>query len=382
MPFGKITFVFLTLTVGSIPFEYFDIGGEISIVRIFFILTAFFALCSENLLPKRIFRIEKNLMLFILWSFITSLWSIDPAETLYKVLMLIQSLFIFFIITNLTTNEKRLKVLMIAWAIGSIAICLLTINDYRTSTVSSDDLYRVSLFGNPNENAFMLTYSVVFIMLADTNRYRIWSLLGMGIALYGIMAYGSRMGMLMFSISLIGFVISLWQTGKKRYSLILIPIVLFAGISIIQTLPDATMERLLNIGDDIQNKKMAGREDIWETAYDVLVKHPEYSVMGSGWGTFQQAMPLVKGRAYAAHNFYLDCLMTTGIVGLLIILYYLWSLYKLIRNTASHTILNYLMLLIPMMSMFSTNWSDRKWWFIMGALILSTQRIKRFNEIQ
>lgn len=370
MQFSKLCYFFLVLTIGSIPFESFDIGGNISAVRLFFIVTIICALFSKNLLPHKLNRIEKMLIVFFGWALCTAYWSKNPENTLFKVLMIAQSLTLVFILINTITSYYRLKVILIAWIIGSFIISYLSITEYRQATlVTDEELYRVSGFGNPNENSFILCYAVLFAIYLDHTKFRFWSLGSILLGLYAVMANGSRMGMIIFGIVILGFIISLIQSGKKKYATLLIPAFIFIGISIFQTLPEASVMRLLNIAENIENQQFAAREDIWDKAFKVLSTHEYYNIIGSGWGSFQDIMPLVHGRRYAAHNFYLDVYMTTGIIGLSIILLYFYTLYKYIRRTPKVNIINYLFLIIPLLSMFSTNWSDRKWWYIMGALI-------------
>lgn len=80
-----------------------------------------------------------------------------------------------------------------------------------------------------------------------------------------------------------------------------------------------------------------------------------------------------------AHNFYLDVLFTTGAVGLGIVIYYLFRLFFIIRKTRDANLMNYMMLFLPLISMMSTNWQSRRWWFMMGAfiyLIYKTDNLK------
>jgi len=359
----------MVLTIGATPFDGLDIGGNMSIGRIFYILTMAFATISNCIFPRKMIAMEKPIMLLILWAMITLLWSLDPDQTWYAIIFPVQSLFLVFVMINLIDTRKKLYITMGSWILGSLIICVMTILNFRTMSASAESIYRVNEYGNPNENSFILAYALLFAMYIDRTKFRVLAVSMLAICLYGIMSNGSRMGMILYTVLAASFIISLWQTGKKRYSILLIPVLLGIGIYVFQNLPRATILRFLNITNDIGNSNLAYRERIWEIAFKTLDVNPMYVFFGSGWGTFHDAIePLLRIR-YSAHNFYLDILMTSGIVGLSIVIWYLIILFKYICKTSNKTVYNYLMLFIPMMSMCSTNWTSRKWWLIMGALI-------------
>ena len=84
------------------------------------------------------------------------------------------------------------------------------------------------------------------------------------------------------------------------------------------------------------------------------------------------------GQQIGAHNFYLNLLTTTGLIGLSLVLYYLYRLFlylKLIR--IKNKSVYYLLLIIPLISMITTNWESRKWWFIMSIFIYTLYRLNK-----
>lgn len=381
--FKKLTYLFTILVIGFTPLDAIEVseGSGITLGRYFFIAMAGCAILSGDLAIKKTGGLLKVLLLFVLWAFTTVLWSIDTEITLIRVLYLIQYTIIFLVMVNTLREPKMIKVAMAAWIIGSCFIAYKSITDFNIFAGSSSSIaYRVNSFGNPNENSFMLCYALVFCYLIDRTRLRIPSLALTAYAVYALVANGSRMGIILFVLSVTGFCIQLWQSKKRWYMIILIPGILAFGIYVLQHIPSASLMRIMGITESIEEGNFSSRESIWESAWNMLNYNPYYFMIGCGWGTFSIVITRYLGYTIGAHNFYLDLLCTTGIIGLSIVLYYFWKLFKLIRHTPKATIVNYLLLVIPLISMLSTNWQSRRWWFMMGAFIYLVYRSKNLDD--
>ena len=374
----KITYWLTILVIAFTPLDAIEISEGVTLGRYFFIAMAFFALFSNDLVLKRRLNIFTYLICFIIWASLTAIWSINPTITLQRVLLLIQYAIIFCVIINVIDTPQKLRMAMTGWIIGAVYIAYKTATDFSTYAVSSVDLYRVMKFGNPNENSFMLSYALVFCYLIDKTKYRIPSIALTAFSVYAIVANGSRMGIILFSIAVIAFCIQLWQEKKRWYVLLLVPFILGFGIYILNNIPQATLMRILGITSNLEEGDLANRENIWEAAIYILQFHKEWVITGCGWGTFSDAIYEFLGQHIGAHNFYLDVLVTTGIVGFSIVMIYLYRLFIIIRKTEKTTIMNYLLIVIPLISMMSTNWQSRRWWFLMGAFIYLTYKMHNF----
>lgn len=368
----KLTLLFTILVVAFTPLDAIEISEDsgITLGRYFFIAMTFFAFWSKDIVLTRSVSIFKTLVCFIIWALMTATWSINPEISIQRVLYLIQYSIIFIVMVNVLTTQKRLKLAIIGWILATVYIAVNTIMDFAQNAYTTKDLYRVYDFGNSNENSFMLCYGLIFCYIIDKTRLRIPSVLMTVISAFAIAANGARMGAILFIIALFAFCTQLWQSKKQRwYILALVPCLIVGGVYMYEHLPKATLMRMMGIAENIESGKLANRENIWAAALEMLHDNPLWCLLGSGWGTFNLAIEDYLGRSRGAHNFYLDLLTTTGIVGLGIVLYYLWQLWGIIRKTKKTTIINYLMLGLPMISMFSTNWQSRRWWFMMGAII-------------
>ena len=138
--------------------------------------------------------------------------------------------------------------------------------------------------------------------------------------------------------------------------------------------------RYLGIQDQIAENEMAGRGYIWGKTFDMLSQPGFPIIQGTGWGTFITVFSQYSGQQIGAHNFYLNLLTTTGLIGLSLVVYYLYRLFlylKLIK--IKNKSVYYLLLVIPLISMLTTNWESRKWWFIISIFIYTLYRLNKNN---
>lgn len=371
MSFDKLTYYFCVLVIGFTPLDALTISDNLTLGYVFFLLMTICAVLSGNLmLPKIMPKYVKTLIAFVVWAALTSIWSYNMETTLYRVLYLIQYFMIVLVMLNVISTPKRLKVVLGAWVLGALYVAIKTASNFSTFAVNTDDLYRVGEFGNPNENSFMLVWALIFVYLIDNTKKKIPSLFFTLVSVYAIVANGSRMGFILFVVTLMGFVLSFFKRKMNPLYVVAILIALYAGGGfLMQYIPDASLSRFMMIGTNIETHELSNRDIIWAAAFKALYTNPQYLLVGSGWGTFNEAIRIYTGYAIGSHNFYINVLMTTGIVGMSIIVRYLYVLYKYISKTVNHTIITYLILVIPLISMCSTNWDSRRWWFLMGTFI-------------
>ena len=382
MSLTKLTYIFCVLVVAFTPLVALEIiqGSNTTLGRYFFILMTVSALFSGSLRLKHNIPIFKILVCFIVWTFFTSLWSVDIEVTLGRIAYLLQYAIIFVVMVNVLNTPSRLRVAMIGWILGTSYIAYMSAMDFSANAAMAEGLYRVSDFGNPNENSFMLCYALIFCFLLDKTKMRLLSILFAAFAAFAIIANGSRMGIIMYVISIFAFCVELWQDKKRWYVLALIPAFIVMGAYGLNHIPTDTLMRILGITSDIETGNTAHRNEILQAALVAIQYNPLYAIVGCGWGAFTIVIKRYYGVAIGAHNFYLDLLTTTGVVGLSIILYYLWKLFLLIKNTFKANVTNYMMLFLPMISMMSTNWQSRRWWFMMGAFIYLIYKTNNFSN--
>lgn len=384
---GKIIYILVILYIGLIPMEAITIAEEVSYGRIAFILLFGISLFDAAHCYKiKVFeqRHIVILLLFVFYCFLSIIWSSDQEETLYRVLLLIQYLVITILATNVLFNYERLKWAMLAFCIGCGYIGIASLGEYQAN-LAIDMSYRSEFStGNPNENAFMINYAIIFLLiilnhLPHTKRMlHIIFVVGIVIFSYFILVLGSRNGVIMLTTILLFYSVPKIYKKSNFKSFLSILVLIFGTLYLFYELPETIQDRYLGIQDQIADNEMAGRGYIWSKIFEMLSQPTFPIIRGTGWGSFINVFSNYSGQQIGAHNFYLNLLTTTGVIGLSLVLCYLYRLFSYLRLIrVKNKSVYYLLLVVPLISMATTNWESRKWWFIISIFIFTLYRLSR-----
>lgn len=369
--------------------EAITIAEDISYGRIVFILLFASSLFDISRCYKIKITEQPHIVIlfsFIFYCFISIIWSYDQDETLHRVQLLLQYIIITVLATNVLCDYKRLKWAMIAFCLGCGYIGITSLGEYQINS-AIDMSYRSEFTtGNPNENAFMINYAIIFLLiilknLSHTKRvFHLLCVAGIVVFSYFILILGSRNGIIMLATTLLFYSIPKICRKRNFKSVLTILILIFGTLYLFFALPKTIQERYLGIQDQIAENEMAGRGYIWGKTFDMLSQPGFPIIQGTGWGTFITVFSQYSGQQIGAHNFYLNLLTTTGLIGLSLVVYYLYRLFlylKLIK--IKNKSVYYLLLVIPLISMLTTNWESRKWWFIISIFIYTLYRLNKNN---
>lgn len=369
--------------------EAITIAEDISYGRIVFILLFASSLFDISRCYKIKITEQPHIVIlfsFIFYCFISIIWSYDQDETLHRVQLLLQYIIITVLATNVLCDYKRLKWAMIAFCLGCGYIGITSLGEYQINS-AIDMSYRSEFTtGNPNENAFMINYAIIFLLiilknLSHTKRvFHLLCVAGIVVFSYFILILGSRNGIIMLATTLLFYSIPKICRKRNFKSVLTILILIFGTLYLFFALPATIQERYLGIQDQIAENEMAGRGYIWGKTFDMLSQPGFPIIQGTGWGTFITVFSQYSGQQIGAHNFYLNLLTTTGLIGLSLVVYYLYRLFlylKLIK--IKNKSVYYLLLVIPLISMLTTNWESRKWWFIISIFIYTLYRLNKNN---
>ncbi|MFY1613225.1 O-antigen ligase family protein [Macellibacteroides fermentans] len=378
-------YILTILYIGFIPLEAVTIADGITMGRI-----VFFLMFGASLFKAKIcYKIDrknkhfKYLLLFSIFCFFSILWSRDFAMTLDRSAYLIQYLIITIVSTNILNSRKKISWAMIAYIAGCLYIGYISYKEFGLFA-SERMSYRGDMTaGNPNENAFLINYAIIFLLIfwnwLDSSEKLKRYLCAVIILIFSciILLLGSRNGLIMLVSTFLMYSIpTIFKRGGLQSFLILSLLIGFT-IYMFYGLPEELQERYMGIKSQIEDNEMAGRGYIWAKAID-MISQPGFPILwGTGWGSFVSVFNSYAGMSIGAHNFYLSLIVTTGIIGFTIVMIYLASLFRYVKQsnyTNKH--LYYLLIIIPMISMTTTNWEFRKWWFVISIFIYSFYKLR------
>ena len=273
--------------------------------------------------------------LYIIWCSISFIWSIYFIRTVMELFELLLYGAIFFITLQLN-DEDNDKVISVVLLIGS-CIALLGILEYIFITNNRI----VSTFTNPNPFATYLLILFLFSWGTSLNIRRKGFYLASLIFLVALLLSGSRGG---FIATIIGFsfiIISSKDDFKEKLikSLILLFIGLIITRFIIYLAPivqdkigiTLSMVDYLIRKDTLLGSSLVGRLEFWKVAWELIKSKP---INGYGLGTFFSAYYIEYGSnqwySRFVHNHYLQIMAETGIIGIILFLIFLVSIFRII----------------------------------------------------
>lgn len=244
-------------------------------------------------------------------------------------------------------DRKRLNwVLALFSASTTLCVVVLFLMGIYHVAVTGNEYYmyyvKFSVFRHPSYMAMYATMSLSFIIYYFWKKRKemalakkIVCLVSVLILLAGIVHLQSKAGLIVLVLTLlIWFVFLICHIKYKILWICLLLMVAGATAFIVFKTDVIRYNRIKDLVEVVQNRKSNpyGRESsqvrltLWKTAWEVSCKNLPWGVgTGDAWDEMQvhavyENYPNIIGRAYNAHNQYLQTLLETGIPGALVLL--------------------------------------------------------------
>ncbi len=329
-------------------------------------LALFAVLMSGRIRRWRLYQLAA--VLFVTWTGFAVWWLRMPVIP-QKFYTFVQLLLVVWLVWELAPTVKRMRGLLVAFALGAFVPALATILLYIQSHGS---LNRFSAGGaDPNSLANTLALAMPmawFISITTKRRLLIW--MGRAYVPLGLMATvltGSRGGLLsmIIALSIIPFTMKL-SPGRLIATLAMLGL---SGALVIAYAPASVMTRLSTTTESAQSGNFGGRFRIWVAGVHAFGQRP---LMGYGVGTYKQAVtPELGADALVAHNSFLSVLVEEGLVGLIFYLTMFFSVFSSVLNYPAFERRFGLVLYCTLgICMLPLTWEDQKAaWFVMAVLV-------------
>src|ERR1043166_560392 len=314
-------------------------------------------------------------LLFVLWTGLTSFWSVDPDST-HRVFLTYLQLGVFvWLMWEIAWTPERQRALLQAYVVGVSLASLMAIHNYLSGIPIAGEHLGVeavrftALDLDVNELGLTLALGLPmawYVSVSQPQRRGAWLWrLYLPLGLTAILLTASRGSLL---AAVVGLAIIPWTLGRLRlrtkltmYALAAASLLLVANV-----VPQAALVRIASTGADIRSGYFGGRGTIWRAGLEVAQEHP---LMGVGTGAFEAAVEPTLHAPWAAHNVFLSILVENGLVGLFLfvamIMATLAPLPHLPREQRRFSIVLLLALAVGSMSL---TWGDRKqFWFVLGV---------------
>jgi O-antigen ligase len=330
---------------------------------------------------------------FVLLSAMSLLWTSDGEWTLIRIGTYSQLLVAVWLIWELATVEAGVLGLMKAYLLGILVASLLTIYNFASGTTAAQleaarglqrwEESRYSIMGvNENDLGLMLAMAMPLIIYLVVRVKKIWMRMFLWIELIAciatILLTGSRGAFVSAAIAMAMLPLSfkfLPPSQKMAAALACAGAVACATFFI----PTGTLGRLLLLSTELTQGTLTHRTLIWSAGLGAFRDHP---FLGIGSGAYAATVLRVVNVPYVAHNTFVSVLVELGVVGALLLLALLASLYyTAFRMRKLERRLWVTVLLTWTVGVMALTWEYHKPTWIMFGL-LAAHAYSRRNELK
>jgi len=329
-------------------------------------------------------------------SMVSLLWTIDWDSTATRIGTYAQLLVVVWLIWELAVVESRILGLMQAYVLGISFASALTIYNFSTGTTAAQlqaargvekwEETRYSIMGvNENDLGLMLAMCIpIMIYLVIRTRGSLIRLFLWGqlvTCIVAILLTGSRGSLISAAIALLMLPLTIgYLTGRHKLAAVLA----CAGVVVcgVFFIPAGIWARLLGLSTELTKGTLTHRTLIWSAGLAAFRDHP---FLGVGSGAFPAAVLRIVDISYVAHNTFLSVLVELGVVGALLLIGLVFSMfYAAFRMLYLERCLWVTVLLSWTVGVMALTWEYRKPTWVMFALLSAHvyARRKRHFEIE
>ncbi|MBA1438789.1 MAG: O-antigen ligase family protein [Epsilonproteobacteria bacterium] len=384
----------ITCLAFSIPFS--DAYSK-KILAITFIIWLFYIKIKDlrQLLKNRVIIV---LSLFILSHCFTLFWSENISLGLHYISQMWRYLFIPLLIYTTTVQKDEIKYILHAFVfsmfINEIISYLIYVDLYQTE-FSKTRGYPVG-FLNHIQYSVLVAFSSILILYQSLDMKNLFTKILYRVFFVtmttNLVISGGRTGYIVYFVSLLVLFFIYFKPSIKSFILVLLfpTVTFFIGCkynSQVEARMLATLNEINQAKNNNYNTSIGMRLAYYPLTYDML-KQPENSFLyGVGMGDLEQEMikaeqrtKLIKHHLPHLHSSYLTAYVNGGIMGLILLLLFLYYLLKLNIKDKDLLFIKYLFILNMSISMLPDIILTQKTMMIYFSLFISILLIQHNTE--
>jgi len=333
----KLKVIALLVFIFSIPFENWDpfgIAHVFSITKmagLIYALTTLFIAKRSFSFSKQVFFPFKILFFFYLLLTLISIFNFDDLNTFSPInLTLFQNIIMYWIIgSDLIYRNVSIKQIMLYFILSVFLMGVLLIFGIGVGAEYVEGMSRLTFFEN-NANiigilgGLSLTFVVYFILNPKKafGKKSYYLLVTIPFSTNILLLSGSRGALISTILAIVGMFIFRKDSGQKK---VLQYLFLFLAGSIFLNKMLESQVIYQRLMETTEEGDLGGRGLIWNHTLEIYERSP---VIGWGNTGFEKEMTITHGYFKDTHNLFLYILVTTGIIGFVIFMYFLYLHFK------------------------------------------------------
>jgi len=344
---------------------------------------------------RRPAAIHGLMALFVLWGGFTLLWSKAPDRTREEVVTYLQLLLMVWILRELASNGWAQRSLISAFVLGTYVSAIFTFTAAISGTAAHYQRYSAEGF-NPGDLALIIVLSIpfsIYLTSIEKNPFWLWIYrIHPAVAACAVLCTAARGALIDLGIACLIIPLSFrrWNIGQQL-TVFLVGIIGIIGIAVF--VPASSWSRLGTIGSEVTSGTLNERTTIWKAGFDVFRENPINGVGVNAFApTIQRALGTprqIKNAAandvveLVAHNTFISVLVEEGVVGFLLFVFILASLWKgIFALPIPERKLWFIVLLVWTIGVMELTWEYRKpTWLLFGILAAMTTSVPSRSRV-
>jgi len=313
--------------------------------------------------------------LFVVWSAVSILWSVDADRTAIRISTYFQVLGLTVILWDLYTTPAALRAGLQAYVLGGYVAVSNTVYNYLTSTSSTYHRYTTT-GSDPNYNGLIIALAIpvawhLAVSGGDSKKdyvLRVLNYAYLPAATFAILLTASRSSVVFLLPAFLFVVASLSQL--KLFARVSIFVVIIYALFTVQALaPQSSFQRLSTTEDSIAEASFGGRGDLWRGGIEIFLEH---LLLGTGSGTFDTAARQVFYTDRDPHNTFVSVLVEVGIIGFVLFIFMLGMAVRAVMHQPRWVSRMWLtVFLIGALGCFINTMENRKpFWLLLSLMVV------------
>jgi O-antigen ligase len=383
---NKITYIFLWLTIFTMPFQKsFIVPGIGSLNKLFGLalvaMGIFTVLIKGEFKKLPLFYIL--LASFIFLSIMSYFWSEVPMDSVNKSILYFQLGFLSWAIYEFSCDKKKINGLFKAYVLGCGVIAIQSLYGYLFGGYQIVNGTRFFVEGyNPNQLGITWTLSLPLAMYLIIHGYKKY-IIYVPFAAFSILLTGSRTALVLLAFVAVSILWSLFKY-RVRFRKLITFVLIIIGFYVVSQIPQGQLDRLSTLKYELSSGTMNGRTTIWYSGVEAFKENPMF---GAGSGAFAEAAEnnVVNGEEMSAHNAYLSVLVENGMVGFILFGGMLIFMFVITLRTEKNNLYRWVSLTLLMtwliLSIVSHSEAQKYTWITFGLVVTSYYVNKKTVEV-
>lgn len=380
----KLSEFILCILVASVPLNHISLPGVGAVYQIVLLIVAFIYIWllikEKNAILS--FEAEKKIWFILLMhEAISVVWSENSQRSMNQLIGMTEVFIIAILILNEDYSDSFRKSIYNSALFSGIIYMIYALFFTESQIYTGRKIITFGAFGSmdPNEwcSYIILPVAIAILRVIDEKRYsrKVFYTIYILMTVYCALLEGSRGGMLSILVTLL-FVIT--KKTRLNINVLISAPILLVGIGVVvwklilPQIPETVLARYTIDGMSAYGGA-GGRGELWIELIEFLWNNPLRLIFGVGlYGA--------KSVPYVAHNHFLQVFLDTGIIGLLLYLYFVLRVHRQAVRRGVIEAASFWGMQVALLSLTGYSWLKSSWIVIIICLIKCSNKEENQND--